>query len=206
MRKTLLMLAVLAGAAFGLASCAQAKTQDKEDKQMKANKTLVVFYSRAGENYSVGNVKVGNTQVLAELIAAQTGADTFQVKPTKAYPDDYTECTEVSKKELESKARPDIVADFPIDDYDTIFIGYPIWWGDAPMPLYTFIEKHSWQGKTVIPFCTHEGSGYCNEAEITEACKGATVLQGLGMYGHTAQNDRSSALKTVQKWLKGLNL
>lgn len=195
---------MLLTAAFGLTACAQAKTQDKENKQMKEKRTLVVFYSRAGENYSVGNVKVGNTQVLAEMIAKEVGADLFHIKPVKQYPADYTKCTEVAKKEKDSNARPAITADTKVENYDIIFLGYPNWWSDAPMPVYTFIEKHNWQGKTVIPFCTHEGSGLSNAAEIKAACKGATVLKGLGMYGHVAQNKRDAAKASMQKWLKGL--
>lgn len=177
-------------------------TQNKE--HMKDKKILVAFYSRAGENYSVGNVKVGNTQVLAEMIAEETGADLFHIEPVKEYPADYTECTEVAKKEKDSNARPDIKGDIKVEDYDVIFIGYPNWWSDAPMPVYTFIDKHDWQGKTVIPFCTHEGSGLSNATEIQAACKGAKVLKGLGMYGHTAQNERDAAKKSMQKWLKDL--
>lgn len=192
--------------AFHLTSCAQNKSQSKQNMEMANKKILVAFFSRAGENYSVGNVKVGNTQVLAEMIAAETQADLFHIEPVNAYPADYTECTEVAKEELQKKARPAITGDANVDDYDIIFIGYPNWWGDAPMPVYTFIEQHNWQGKTVVPFCTHEGSGLSNASQIKAACKGATLLKGLGMYGHTAQNSRDEAKATARKWLQELGL
>lgn len=174
----------------------------KSNNNMNSKKILVTYFSRAGENYSVGNVKTGNTQILAEMIAAETNGTLFRIEPVKAYPAGYTECTEVAKKENASNARPAIKADMKIEDYDIIFIGYPNWWGDAPMPVYTFIEKHDWKGKTVVPFCTHEGSGLSNVAKIKAACKGASMLKGLGMYGHTAQNSREKAKKDVQNWLK----
>lgn len=173
---------------------------------MSEKKVLVAFFSRAGDNYSVGHVATGNTEVLAGIIARQTGGDLFKIEPATPYPADYDECTRVAKREHEKNVRPDIRADRRIEDYDIIFIGYPNWWGDAPMPVYTFIDKHEWKGKTVIPFCTHEGSGLSNERQISAAVKGARLLRGLAMYGHTAQNDRQKAEADVAAWLSGLAL
>ena len=187
--------------AMSFSFMAYAKDANNSQTMEKSKKVLVVYFSRPGSNYSVGNVKVGNTQVLAEMIAKETGAATFKIDPEKVYPAGYDECTKVAKQEKTSNARPAIKGDVKVEDYDVIFIGYPNWWSDAPMPVYTFIEKHNWQGKTVIPFCTHEGSGLSNEREIKAAVKGATLLKGLGMYGHTAQNDRDNAAKTVKNWL-----
>lgn len=171
---------------------------------MNDKKVLVTFFSRAGENYSVGNVKTGNTEVVAQMIADVTGADLFHIEPVNEYPAAYSECTEVAKKERNASARPAYKGDVKVEDYDVIFLGYPNWWGDAPMPVYTFIESHKWEGKTVLPFCTHEGSGLSNESGIRKACKGATLKKGLGMYGYTAQNNRADAKTAVEKWLKGL--
>lgn len=204
MRKAIYAIALFVMSAMQLTSCAQGKTNEPKENDMKAKKALVVFYSRAGQNYSVGNVKVGNTQKLAEMLAAEIGADTFQIRPVKEYPADYTACTDVAKAEKQSNARPAIVADKDIDGYDVIFLGYPNWWSDAPMPVYTFIEKHSWEGKTVIPFCTHEGSGLSNLDEMRAALKGATVPEGFDMYGHEAQAGGEKALGKVRAWLKSL--
>ena len=151
---------------------------------MKAKKTLVAFFSRAGENYAVGHIEKGNTHIIAEIIAAETGGDLFRSEPVTPYPDDYTECTEVAKRESDGKARPAVKGDAAVENYDIIFIGYPNWWGDMPMPVYTFVEKHRWQGKTVIPFCTHEGSGLSGTVnDIRQAAKGASVSMGLAVCG-----------------------
>lgn len=178
--------------------------QNKKQKKVMTNKkTLVVFFSRTGENYGVGNIKKGNTHIVAEMIAKETGGKLFQIEPVKAYPVNYKQCTEVAKKEVETNARPAIKSDIAIEDYDVIYIGYPNWWADMPMPVYTFIEKHKWQGKTVIPFCTHEGSGLSDtESYLKRVCKGATVLKGLSMRGTTAQNSQDQARKTVANWIK----
>ncbi len=206
MKKVFYLMAFALCAMFHLTSCAQSANNKNSDKDMNSKKVLVAFFSRAGENYSVGNVKTGNTQVVAQMIADATGADLFHIEPVEEYPADYTECTEVAKKEHDAKARPPYKGDAKVEDYDVVFIGYPNWWGDAPMAVYTFIEAHQWAGKTVIPFCTHEGSGLSNEDEIRQACKGATFQKGLGMYGHTAQNERTEAKAAVGKWLKELKL
>ena len=154
------LLAVLA--ALPLCGCAQdaSTTNQTETAAMSTNKTLVVYYSRTGENYAVGNIAEGNTAIVAKMIAARTGADLFEIKTAKAYAADYDTCIEEAKKELRDDARPAIVGDVEnFDQYDTVYVGYPIWWGVPPMCVFTFFEKHDWTGKTVKPFCTHEGSG-----------------------------------------------
>lgn len=193
-------IAILLVGLLPITSCAQ--TNQRKEQNMKEKKILVAFFSRAGENYAVGHIEKGNTHIIAEMIAAETDGDLFYIEPVTPYPDDYTECTEVAKQELNVKARPAIKGDIKVEDYDIIFIGYPNWWGDMPMPVYTFIEKHSWQGKTVIPFCTHEGSGLSGtENKLKAACKGATVLKGLAVRGATAQNAQAQAKESVNNWL-----
>lgn len=131
-------------------------------------------------------------------------SDLFEIKvKNDNYPKDYIELTEYAKKEMNAQARPEIVGKVEnFGDYDTIFIGYPIWWGDKPMPVYTFLEIYDFKDKTIVPFCTHEGSGYCGEQGMTST--GAKVTKGLAIYGHTAQNDRQQADKKVSEWLKDL--
>lgn len=168
-------------------------------------KTLVAFFSRADENYAVGYIKKGNTHIVAEMIAAETEADMFHIETVNPYPANYNECIEVAKREKQSKARPEIKGDVRVEDYDVIFLGYPNWWGEMPMAVYTFIEKHNWQNKIVIPFCTHEGSGLSGtERRIQSACEGATVMKGIAIRGYTAQNEQETTRKTVQTWIKGL--
>ena len=169
-------------------------------------KTLVAFFSRADENYAVGYIKKGNTHIVAEMIAAETEADMFHIETVNPYPANYNECIEVAKREKQSKARPEIKGDVRVEDYDVIFLGYPNWWGEMPMAVYTFIEKHNWQNKIVIPFCTHEGSGLSGtERRIQSACEGATVMKGIAIRGYTAQNEQETTRKTVQTWIKGFN-
>ena len=173
-------------------------------------KRLVVYFSHTGENYNVGYITEGNTRIVADMIADATGADRFEIVPVNGYPtDSYDECIAVAKRELQQKARPAVKGDIAIEDYDVVFIGYPQWWGEPPMCVYTFIEKHDWTGKTVIPFVTHEGSGMGGtDRNIADACKGANVAvgKGLAIQGTTAQNNRESARNNVSAWLNRLGL
>ena len=121
---------------------------------------LVVYFSRTGENYNVGNVEVGNTAMVASYIKEYLKCDSFEIVPVDKYPDNYDECTKLASKEKEDNARPKIADKIDnFDSYKTVFVGYPIWWGDLPMIMYTFLEEYDFDGKTVIPFNTHEGSG-----------------------------------------------
>lgn len=176
------------------------------ETSIKDKKTLVVFFSHTGENYSVGNISEGNTHIIAKMISETAGGKLFEIVPEKEYPhDSYDKVVDIAKKEKAEKARPAIKGDIAVEDYDVIFIGYPNWWADMPMPVYTFLEKHNWKGKIVIPFCTHEGSGLSDtEKYISDACKGATVIKGLAIKGSTAQNNREQARKTVNTWLERL--
>ena len=174
---------------------------------MSSGKILVAFFSRADENWAVGRVTEGNTQKVAEVIAKELGADLFHIDPVKPYPAAYDTAIEVAKREMHEGGRPEIKGDSPVEDYSTIFLGYPMWWGELPMPCYTFIEKHNWEGKTVIPFCTHEGSGIGGtESKVKSACKGSHVLSGLAVQGTTAQKNKLKTRQLVQAWLKKLGI
>ncbi|RHU28992.1 flavodoxin [Parabacteroides sp. TM07-1AC] len=199
MKNIISILMMLCACAF--TAHAQGNTSQTTDMK-NSKKVLVVFFSRTGENYAVGNIEKGNTHIIAEMIAKETGGKLFRIETVKPYPDEYKACVEVAKAEKESNARPEIKGDVKVEDYDIIFLGYPNWWGDMPMAVYTFIEKHNWNGKTVVPFCTHEGSGLSDtERKLKDACKGATVSAGLAIKGTTAQNSQPQTLKTVQTWL-----
>ena len=119
-------------------------------------------------------------------------------------PDDYDECTKVAKQEQEENARPELTASVEnMADYDVIFLGYPIWWSDMPMAVYSFLESYDFSGKTIIPFCTHEGSGISStESSIAEVCPDTEVLEGLGIRGSIAQNSQDEAKETVDGWLE----
>lgn len=172
------------------------------------SKKLVVFFSHTGENYNVGYIEKGNTHIIADMIADATGADRFEIVPEKGYPQDsYDECIKIAKQELQQNARPAVKGDIAVEDYDVIFIGYPNWWGNPPMCVYTFIEKHDWTGKTVIPFITHEGSGMGGtDRKIAVVCEGGDVAvgKGLAVQGKVAQENRQSAQESVNNWLEGL--
>ena len=168
------------------------------------HKVLVAYFSRTGEQYGVGNITEGNTAIVAKIISEKTNGDLFEIKVAKDnYPKGYMELTEYAKKELQANARPEIVGKVEnFNQYDTIFIGFPVWWGDKPMPVYTFIDSYDFNGKTIAPFCTHEGSGFCGTQGMDKT--GAKVLKGLAMYGHVAQNERTKAEKQVGDWLKSI--
>lgn len=163
---------------------------------------LVVFYSRADENYFSGSYRYiteGNTEKLAKMIAAAAGADLFKIEQKVPYAADYNTCIEQAKNDLRSKARPELVS-LPenLNDYDEIYLGYPNYWGDMPMAVYTFLENYDWDGKVIHPFCTHEGSGLSStESKIKNACKGASITKGLTVQGGSV----SQAKATVEKWV-----
>ena len=165
-------------------------------------KPLVVYYSRVDENYSVGNITKGNTEIIAEMIAKKTGADLVKVEPVKEYAKDYKTCIEESKKELAADARP---AFKPVKlnpaDYDEIYVGYPIWWGEMPMPMFTFFDQYSFKGKKIHPFVTHEGSGLTGLKRLEKAT-GGVMAEGLAIYGHVAQKEPEKAQQLVDEWLK----
>ena len=174
---------------------------------MAHQNSLCVYYSRYGNNYlggSIVNLPVGNTEVIARKIKGLTGSDLFQIETVKPYPKDYTETTRVSQDELSQNARPELtetIAD--IDSYEVIYLGYPNWWGTMPMAVCTFLDSYDFSGITIVPYCTHEGSGLgSSERDIKKLCPTAKVLSGLAIKGGTvgrADND-------VATWLKRLGL
>lgn len=197
-------LCMMLSAMVPLASCAQFQSKKKVE-EMNSKKVLVAYFSRADENYNVGYIEKGNTQVVAEMIAEETGGTLFHIETVSSYPADYKECIGLAKKDMNSSARPAILGDADVEAYDVVFLGYPNWWGEVPMAVYTFIEKHSWQGTTVIPFCTHEGSGLGSTVgRLKTACQGATFLPGLAIQGAVAQNNRNQTRQNVNAWLKKL--
>ena len=188
-----------------------APAEKEEPKETPTDSTdgttiLVAYFSRIGENYSVGTINEGNTAIIAKLITEQTGGDLFEIVPMTPYPANYQETVEIARQEANANARPLIngtVAN--MDEYDTVFIGYPIWHGDLPMIVYTFLENYDFSGKKVIPFNTHEGSGQAGtQSKIAAKLPDATVLNGIAIRGATAQNERAVAQTSIRNWLEGL--
>lgn len=168
---------------------------------------LVVYFSRTGEQYTVGVIDKGNTAIVAEMIAEQTGADLFEVMPADDhYPMTYDELTDVAKREQDEKARPAYAGSLPdLSQYDTVFIGAPVWWGDWPMILYTVFENNDFAGKKLIPFSTHEGSGLAGfDRKLATACPDSEILDGLAVRGNDAQNQQEQVRDSVNDWLAGL--
>ena len=175
----------------------------------EGSRILVVYFSRTGEQYTVGVIEKGNTAIVAEMIAEQTGADLFEVLPEDDhYPMTYDALTDVAKQEQNENARPAYSGKLPdLSAYDTIFIGAPVWWGDWPMIMYTLFENNDFSGKTLIPFSTHEGSGLSGfDKKLENACPGANVGKGLAVRGNDAQNDQEKMRDSVNSWLSELGV
>ena len=164
---------------------------------------LVAYFSLAGEQYGVGVIEEGNTSIIAHMIAEQTGADLFEIEAVTPYPTSHSELLEVSQQEMSDNARPEIAGTVDnMEDYDTICIGYPNWWGDMPRIVYNFLESYDLSGKTIVPFCTHGGSGLSNTESTIADITGGTMKDGFAIPGTTAQNDRDTARSEVTQWLK----
>lgn len=158
-----------------------------------APKILIAFFS-----------KTNNTRAIAEQIHSRVGGDMFHLATKKPYPEDYRETTRVARIELDNNERPELTATISVEDmnaYDVIFLGYPNWWGTTPMAMFTFLEQFDLTGKTIIPFCTHEGSGLGRgPGDIGKLAPGATLRQGLAVRGSSA----SRAQGDVDNWLRQL--
>ena len=166
------------------------------------SKALVVYFSRTGQQYSVGNISEGNTAIIGKIIAKETNADIFEIKVVKdEYPtNDYTALTQVAKVEKQQNARPAIIG--KVEDfskYDVIFIGFPNWYRSYPRIVAKFIRDNKWIGKTVIPFCTNEeGALGIGELELRASVKGAVIKQGFAERGYNAETCDDK----VKAWLK----
>jgi flavodoxin len=168
-------------------------------------KCLIAYYSRRGNNYvsgSVVNLPVGNTEVAATVIQKLTGGETFRIDTVKAYPADYTKTTELAQQELRQNARPELSGHVEdMSAYDLVFLGYPNWWGTMPMAVCTFLEEYDFSGKTIVPFCTNEGSGMGHsESDIRKLCPAAKVLSGLSIKGGSVRRAEGE----ISAWLKSL--
>ena len=164
-------------------------------------KTLIAFFSRADENYFGGAmryVKVGNTEIVVDLMKELIDADTFKIEMKEPYSPVYMTCIEEAKRDKQNNVHPELIS-YPdsIDEYDTIVLGYPNYWGTFPMAVATFLEKYDFTGKTILPLCTNEGSGMgSSEIDIRKCAKGVTVKSGLAITGSRAADSGEA----VKKW------
>lgn len=166
---------------------------------------LVIFYSRKGENYRNGSLvdlEKGNTEVIADYIVEATGADKFEIETVKSYPTDYRACVEDAKQEFVTQARPEVKS-FAADlaAYDTIFVGYPNWFGTCPMCVFTYLEHFDLSGKRIVPFCTNEGSGMGTSGrDLARICTGATVERGLSIFGSEVGNAQEQTAQWARQF------
>ena len=167
------------------------------------SKKLIVFYSRADENYVSGTLQildVGNTEIVAGMIKELTDADIFKIEQVKAYSGDYNACIEEARADQQNNARPALKS-YPdsIDSYDVIFLGFPNYWSTMPMAVFTFLEHFDFSGKTIKPFCTHEGSGLGSSiSDIKKLCPNAIIENGLAIYGSRVRRSK----KDIESWVK----
>ena len=170
--------------------------------QIDESKSLIIYFSRAGENYSVGKVDKGNTEMIVDYITQVTNIKSFKINPETEYPESYSETIEIARNEKSSNARPKIKDPLTnIDNYDTILLGYPIWHTDLPNIVMTQLELLNFEGKTIYPFNTHEGSGTGNSiSDIKKVAPSAVVKDGFPLRGQDARKNESRA--NIEKWLK----
>ena len=146
----------------------------------------------------------GNTETMANMIAEDTGGTLFTIEPATPYTDDYDTLLDVAQQEQADNARPELATEVQDwDSYDVVFVGYPDWWSDAPMLIYSFLESYDWTGKTLIPFCTSGGSGFGRSLDkLPDSAPGATILDGL----HVSGSSVDGAADQVADWAAGLGL
>ena len=175
---------------------------DKSQKQNNMNKSIVIFFSHAGDNYSVGNIEVGNTKIVADYITEIKGADQYEIVTHKYDGMAYMPLIELAKEEANKGELPPYEGTAPdLSQYDTVFIGGPVWWGTYPQVKFTLFKNINLDGKTVIPFTTHEGSGLASCAsDVKKAFPKAKVTGEFSIYGHEVRTGKAK----VEKWLKGL--
>ena len=170
---------------------AQSADTQPEETEPEAGGTLIAYFSWSG-----------NTEAMARLIQQETGGDLFEIAPAVPYTDDYNELLDVARQEQSENARPELAAQVENwESSDTVVVGYPDWWSDAPMLIYTFLESYDWTGKTLIPFCTSGGSGFGRSLNNLEAsAPGASILDGLHVRGDAVENSAGE----VSDWIAGL--
>ena len=167
--------------------------QDVDAMEPEKGVTLIAYFSWSG-----------NTEQMAKMIQAETGGELFEITPATPYTDDYDTLLDVAQQEQAEDARPELTNRVENwDSYAVVFVGYPSWWGDAPMLIYSFLESYDWEGKTLIPFCTSGGSAFGRSLnKLSDSASGATILEGLHVPGSRVE----AAREDISAWIDGLNL
>ena len=193
MKKLLLILAAILG--FNMTANSQENTNNMK-------KSIVIFFSHAGDNYAVGNIEVGNTKIVADYNCEIAGADQFEIVTHKYDGMAYNPLIKLAQEEANRGELPPYEGSAPdLGQYDTVFIGGPVWWGTYPQVMFTLFKDINLDGKTVIPFTTHEGSGLASCAkDVKKAFPKAKVTGEFSIYGHEVRTGRAK----VEKWLKSI--
>ena len=193
MKKLIIILAAILGLNM---------TANSQENTNNMKKSIVIFFSHAGDNYAVGNIEVGNTKIVADYISEIAGADQFEIVTHKYDGMAYNPLIKLAQEEANRGELPPYEGSAPdLSQYDTVFIGGPVWWGTYPQVMFTLFKDINLDGKTVIPFTTHEGSGLASCAkDVKKAFPKAKVTGEFSIYGHEVRTGRAK----VEKWLNGL--
>lgn len=167
--------------------------EESAEPTEEAGGTLVAYFSWSG-----------NTEQMAQMIGAETGGDLFEIEPATPYTDDYNTLLDIAQQEQADNARPELASQVENwNSYDVVFVGYPDWWSDAPMLIYSFLEAYDWEGKTLVPFCTSGGSGFGRSLDkLPDSAPGATIAEGL----HVSGSSVDGASEEIASWIDSLNL
>ena len=211
MKKTISLL-LTAAMALSLSACGGAAsfTAEAAPTEAPAATEAPTEAPAASEDTGDSNTLVayfswsGNTEAMANLIAEQTGGTLFEIAPATPYTDDYDALLDIAQQEQADNARPELAATVENwDSYDVVLVGYPDWWSDAPMVIYSFLESYDWTGKTMVPFCTSGGSGFGRSLDrLPDSAPGATILEGLHVSGSSAADSGEE----VAEWIAELGL
>ena len=175
---------------------------------MDRNSTILAFFSRSGENYKVGNVGKGSGRIIAEIIEDITGVPAYEIARAEDYPEEYEECNKEARKERDENARPALRNALPeMKSTSKLILVYPNWWGDLPMPVYTFLDGIKTDGLEIYPVCTHEGNGIgFTEKCIAQVYPEAKVMKGLALRGSEVQAKGQETEKAVREYLASHSL
>ena len=178
------------------------QNNESSKNQNNMSKSIVIFFSHAGDNYAVGNIEIGNTKIVADYISEITGADQFEIVTHKYDGMAYNPLIQLAKEEANNGELPPYEGNAPdLSQYDTVFIGGPVWWGTYPQVMFTLFKDINLDGKTVIPFTTHEGSGLAScVSDVKKAFPKAKITGEFSIYGHEVRSGRAK----VEKWLKNI--
>ncbi|MCM1233089.1 MAG: flavodoxin [Ruminococcus flavefaciens] len=194
-------------------------TPDEPGNEANSGSNILIAYFAYGENAALadgvdastsasiqyrGDTPTGNTGLVAGMIADATGGDLFSILTVEQYPDNYNDTLDAAQAEKSANARPELTSHIDdLDRYDTVFLGFPNWWGDMPMAVYSFLDEYDLSGKIIVPFVTSGGSGFSNTIRAIESAEpDATVLEGLSL----RDSSSTQAEGNVADWLAKIEL